>query len=76
MMAASLTGKWILDAKWLHDSITNGVLLGEELYGFRDWERPFRNKTFHMTANFVAQQEGKILDFGCCQLLIERVLTD
>ena len=56
-IAAVLTGKWVLTAKWVSDSVANGGFLDEELYGYRMAHGGIAGKTVHMTRQFTDTSE-------------------
>lgn len=74
VFAASITGKWILRPSWVLESIEKGQLVPEKAHGVLYLERPFKGKSFYLTAAFASQNLKHQIDPSCCHILIGKVL--
>jgi len=69
-LAAVLTNRWLVNPKWVVDSLEAGIFLGEQAYGIRSTETPFKGKKFFLTESFIKENEKKESRVQNCKALI------
>jgi hypothetical protein len=70
ILAAALTGRWLIDPKWVIDSAAAGHFLNESLYGKKYSERPFEGKRFYLSEIFKVENKTKISKLQNATILI------
>eukprot|EP00743_Colponemidia_sp_Colp-15_P008834 GILK01009641.1.p1 GENE.GILK01009641.1~~GILK01009641.1.p1 ORF type:complete len:1297 (+),score=442.12 GILK01009641.1:527-3892(+) len=58
-LAASLTGKWLVNSQWVTESFKAKQFIAESPFGDRYFERPFENKKVALSAKFIKESNRR-----------------